>query len=154
AGRRPRGRARALQKRSRLGDVDITESVADRRCRYLRPGVFVELNLVSHAPVSHVRLADVVAGRVRRDELGPPVAADEDGVLTKYSPAGDGFVALHAVDEPGRLAPRAFRLLFVAHASLDPVAAEDQQVPQHEVAALVDLARQEHRTRVVRGEHG
>jgi hypothetical protein len=53
------------------------------------------------------------------------------------------------VDEPRRLAPQALGLLFVAQALLDPVAAEDEQIAEHDVAGLVDPAREQHAARVV-----
>src|SRR5690606_14081359 len=91
-------------------------------------------------------------GGVGDDELGARTRAVHDRVLTKGAPDVNRLFAADAVDEPGRLAPDAIRVLVVADAVLHAVPAENQEVAQHLMARLVDPPRQEHAPRVVRRE--
>src|SRR5262249_19062181 len=78
---------------------------------------------------------------------------EDDRVLTKDAAERDRLFAVHAVNQPGRLAPDALGLGLRADAWLDPVAAENQEIAKHEVPLLVDPAGQEHRTGIVRREN-
>src|SRR5580704_663680 len=106
--------------------------------------------LPADAPVAYERTPELVARRIRDDDLRPRVAAEDDRVLAEHAPEGHGLLAIHAVDEPGGLAPGALRVLFVSDAGLDPVDAENQEVAHDDVPLLVDFARQKHRPGVVR----
>src|ERR1700690_4430606 len=110
--------------------------------------------LTPQPPASYVRLAEVLARRVGHDELGARACADDDRVLAEDAPEADCFVAVHAVNDPRRLAPGSFRVILVADAGLDAVHAENEQIAHHLVALLVDLPREEHRPRVICREHG
>src|SRR5579883_2450556 len=69
------------------------------RKRICRPCCFEiesrRITLPPDAPVTHVRLAEVVAGRVGHDHLGPRVAAEDDRVLAEDAPERERLVAIH-----------------------------------------------------------
>ena len=105
-------------------------------------------------PRSDERLAQIVARRVRDDELRTPATANHDRVLSEHAAEGDCLVAVHSMDHPGGLPPCSLRVVFVADTSLDSVNAEDEQIAHHLMTLLVDFPRKEHRTRIVRRQHG
>jgi len=107
----------------------------------------------SHAKVPLISLPDGVARRIGDDELRARVATEHDGVLTKGPAENHGFIAIDPVNDPRGFAPDAFRLLFVPHAVLDAVTAENQEIAQDGVARFVDSPRKEHGSRIVRGQN-
>lgn len=133
------------------------EDVNETRGNRYAPASFTTRPLGSlrpHTPIADVGSAHVVARRIGYDDLGSRAPAQDDGVLSEHPPERDGLVAIHPMNEPCRLAPSPLRILLVSNACLYPVHAQDDEVAHHLMALLVDLARQEHRSGIVRGQHG
>src|SRR5262245_54364623 len=82
-------------------------------------------------------LANVVRGGVGDDDFGATPGRVDDAVLPKDPAERDRLFTIHRVDEPRRLAPDPLGLRLGADARLDPVTAEDQEVPEHEMPPLV-----------------
>jgi hypothetical protein len=85
--------------------------------------------------------------------LRSKIFAINDGILPKSAPEVDGFVFFDVVDQPGGLPPSDLWFVLVADTLLDSETAENEKLTHDLMALLVDLARQEHRPRIVCGQH-
>ena len=80
--------------------------------------------------------------------------ADDEAIKRVLLAETDRFFARDSLDKPRRLAPDTFRLVVVSDAVFDAMAAEDQQVAEDLMTAIVDAPWKQHRARVVRRQDG
>src|SRR6187455_3049868 len=93
-----------------------------------RKGLGRRFELLADAPVALKRLTNLVAGRIGHDQLRTGVLAVHNRVLAEGSSEIEGFVAFDAVDDPRRFTPNPLGFLFEAHAVLDTITPQNQQI--------------------------